>query len=1174
MMNESLSYLLNNAMRLSSFLFTEDGEMKSIIKSFFIINVTTSFWILFTAFMFFWIANRQTAIRNSTKKNETRSRLSRQDRFRVKSTHTVYSIAPPATEPQIEPDDDDDHDREDIIQSTSTGAKDKTNTDAASNLSSSAKRQIFPHRQRQDLLEVASKLKIFSFLNVEAFEMVMNAVEYLDFPRTGMPLSGNDNPLDGSLYVVIEGEVTCSCQINSKSYLGKKVLDCVPLTFEAAAGDIVTSLLSMLCALVKEYDMKEPTTEYDYMQDVDVFALTSKPNTRLIRIAPSCFLEVLNKFPQDVCYIVQTILGRTHRVMVHTLVDHLNLRDEIWNEESIEVTRHTLTSESRDTTLNEFSRLANELYRLDGADNHQDTALLLDVPDDLKKQVTVATSEILGIENPRIDALDSFSKSSSILLVSPGVTLMKEGSRTNHVYMVIAGKVEIGTTKEIKHKGGLGQSKTNITDTKSKINMRRSMANTVSAWNNSNKSSRDFMDEKLPPFRRYYGAVAGDILGALECFVSDTHLNAVRVPPTESQPAIVVRIPKNVYMKYLSTYPKVLKVCLKYLIGSKMPSIVRLLDWGLQWMNVKTGEIVVSRGTPCDSFFIVLSGSLRSNDGKNDNEQIWTKFGRGSCIGGLQILTGESWPGDVHAVRNSELAIVPFSVLDAIMNMFPKALAHFTRVVTTQGIKRNDNMSTMESYGLSIATVAVIPLYSNANEDSSQFCSLLLNAMEKIAPSTLITKSRARACLKSKSYEKDNPVHQDRLTRLLGDLEENNRVVIYQAEQKFTWWTKVSIEHADCVLLAVKANEVPEKSKVDEYLAFLGLSHPVKVHLVKIQNADFDSKLGRGVNDWNEQRPYITNHHLVRQPYTSNVMDINRLCRRITGRSLGLALGGGGARGLAHLGVIRALREAGVTVDMVGGTSQGAFIGALYSQYPDDYETLIAKSKRMAVRLASVKDKLLDLTFPVVSYFNGSRFNDTIIESVGEHTRIQDLILTYFCVTTDICQSSEVIHTKGCCWKYVRASMSLQGYLPPICENGMLLLDGGYANVVPGDVMAKQGAKTVIAVDVSGEVTHDYYEYGTHLSGFWILWNSWNPFTKTVRIPSMGELARRLIWVSSLKKSAEVADSVDLFLRPPVQDYGTLDFDKFDDIVQVGYEYTKHNLPFFFENESVVSGWR
>ena len=71
----------------------------------------------------------------------------------------------------------------------------------------------------------------------------------------------------------------------------------------------------------------------------------------------------------------------------------------------------------------------------------------------------------------------------------------------------------------------------------------------------------------------------------------------------------------------------------------------------------------------------------------------------------------------------------------------------------------------------------------------------------------------------------------------------------------------------------------------------------------------------------------------------------------------------------------------------------------------------------------------------------------------------------------------------------------------------------------------------------------------------------------------MGELARRLIWVSSLKKSAEVADSVDLFLRPPVQDYGTLDFDKFDDIVQVGYEYTKHNLPFFLKmNPWLVDG--
>ena len=116
-----------------------------------------------------------------------------------------------------------------------------------------------------------------------------------------------------------------------------------------------------------------------------------------------------------------------------------------------------------------------------------------------------------------------------------------------------------------------------------------------------------------------------------------------------------------------------------------------------------------------------------------------------------------------------------------------------------------------------------------------------------------------------------------------------------------------------------------------------------------------------------------------------------------------------------------------------------------------------------------------------------------------------------------------------------------------------------YHVLVIADVMKKEfGAHKVIAVDVSHESVHDYYEYGMELSGFWLIWNSWNPFVKTVRVPSMGDINERLAWISSERYKKQVVESkIDLFLRPPVDDYGTLEFDKYDEIVQIGYEYAK-----------------
>jgi lysophospholipid hydrolase len=223
---------------------------------------------------------------------------------------------------------------------------------------------------------------------------------------------------------------------------------------------------------------------------------------------------------------------------------------------------------------------------------------------------------------------------------------------------------------------------------------------------------------------------------------------------------------------------------------------------------------------------------------------------------------------------------------------------------------------------------------------------------------------------------------------------------------------------------------------------------------------------------------------------------------------------------------------------MVGGTSQGAFAGALYARNPDDYSQVLEAFRIMAADASSMKEKLLDLTLPMASMFAGRRFNKGIRKLLG-NMRIQDLVLNFFCVSVDLQNQNTIVHTKGLLWKYVRASMGLTGYLPPISEDKKLLVDGAYLNSLPADVMRyKMGARTVITVDVSTESKREYFEYGTHLSGWWVLYNSWNPFVKTVKVPSMGDISDMLIWVSSEQHRKSVKVASDLYLTPPIQDIG------------------------------------
>jgi lysophospholipid hydrolase len=566
---------------------------------------------------------------------------------------------------------------------------------------------------------------------------------------------------------------------------------------------------------------------------------------------------------------------------------------------------------------------------------------------------------------------------------------------------------------------------------------------------------------------------------------------------------------------------------------------------------------------------------------KNEDE-----YGRGACIGEAHVIVGEEFPNDVYAIRNSELAVLPVNVLEYIMHMFPQTAVHYAKEIATRQVQNKRHKATRAFSGLphlelSVATLAVVPLCFDSAKDAYDLCENITGALSKIAPCALMTKSIARQSVGSTVFNLRNAVHEVKMSRLLGDLEESHRLTVYQTDSKFTSWTKLCIQQADCVLLVVKAEKAPSCYQLERYLAWAFeklLVRQVQVLVLQEVNAgDGTSEtrvpLSREVSEWIENSDFIEGQHLVRLPIKVHDKDVARMCRRITGRSLGLALGGGGARGLAHIGVIKALMERGVLIDICGGTSQGAFIVALYAKNPDSFNELMESTRVMASAMSNKRQKMLDLTLPIVSYFNGKGFNKVIIDCLGEQTKINELILNYFCISTDLCRSAQVIHTKGLCWKYVRASMSLHGYLPPIAENGQLLVDGGYTNLVPGDIMLEQmNAKAVICVDVSKEDTHDYYEYGSSLGGFWLLMNSLNPFVKTVRVPSMGELSQKLIWVSSTNHRSAVMDNVDLFLTPPVHHYGTLEYDKIDEIVQKGYDYAKPRVDAFIrKNPWIVS---
>lgn len=181
-------------------------------------------------------------------------------------------------------------------------------------------------------------------------------------------------------------------------------------------------------------------------------------------------------------------------------------------------------------------------------------------------------------------------------------------------------------------------------------------------------------------------------------------------------------------------------------------------------------------------------------------------------------------------------------------------------------------------------------------------------------------------------------------------------------------------------------------------------------------------------------------------------------------KKIGLALGSGSARGWAHIGVIRALTEAGIRVDCVAGTSIGALVGAVYaSGNIDTLEEVVLELDWKQIAY------FFDVVFPKSGLIDGKKVAD-FIRSHVEEINIEELALPFRAVSTDLATGREVVIKQGDIIQAVRASISVPGIFTPVRKEGAILVDGGLVNPVPVSVVRQMGADFVIAVDLNHDI--------------------------------------------------------------------------------------------------------
>ncbi|XP_053180826.1 patatin-like phospholipase domain-containing protein 7 [Scomber japonicus] len=993
---------------------------------------------------------------------------------------------------------------------------------------------------------------------------------------------------DDSIYVVQDGRLElCIHESDGTDAVVKEVL----------TGDSVHSLLSIL-DIITGYPAPYKT----------VSARAAAPST-ILRLPAAAFQSVFEKYPETLVRVIQIIMVRLQRVTFLALHNYLGLTTELFNPESQAISLVSVSHVLGEAHPHRGLR-RQPSHSEESAPEKSDTekSSPSEVPPKFRKSRSLSNpADITGemsvdlnrvYERARIAKEEMVPASPVKSILKKSVTMLHTPSAVYHYSDTGGGNVQHNKVNAIFQaaKKDLVQV-IQIQDPsllEGRVNLRQVKAGTVVAHQGDQDVSVAFViSGVLHVYQRMidreeesllFVTHPGEMVGHLAVLTGEPLIFTVRA----QRDCMFLSISKAHFYEMMREEPRVV-LNVAHTVVKRVSPFVRQIDFALDWMAVEAGRAVYRQRDKSDSTFIVLSGRLRSVIAKDDGKkELAGEYGRGDLIGVVEALTHMNRATTVHAVRDSELAKLPEGALNSIKRRYPQVV---TRLIHLLGQKILGNMQQVNgplaarSLSLhtpnskwdagnpvsNLSTVTILPVSDEV--PLTAFTLELQHALSGIGPTLLLTSDTIKQRLGAAAL--DN-IHEYRLSSWLGQQEDIHRIVLYQSDSGLTPWTQRCIRQADCIIIVGLAEQEPAVGELERMLE--GSSVRAQKQLVLLHREDGPPP--KGTAEWLNMRSWICRHHHLscpRRVFSRRSLpklrelyqrvfekcpdrhsDFSRLARILTGNTIALVLGGGGARGCSQVGILRALKEAGIPIDLVGGTSIGSFMGALYAEEKSNSRMRV-RAREWAMDMTSLFKKIVDLTYPVTSMFSGASFNSSI-SSVFKGKQIEDLWLPYFNITTDITASTMRVHTYGSLWRYVRASMSLSGYLPPLCDpkDGHLLMDGGYINNLPADVARSMGAKVVIAIDVGSQDETNLTNYGDTLNGWWLLWKRLNPLAEKVKVLNMAEIQTRLAYVCCVRQLELVKDSEYCeYIRPPIDRYGTLEFGKFDEIAEVGYQHGK-----------------
>lgn len=526
-------------------------------------------------------------------------------------------------------------------------------------------------------------------------------------------------------------------------------------------------------------------------------------------------------------------------------------------------------------------------------------------------------------------------------------------------------------------------------------------------------------------------------------------------------------------------------------------------------VHVPAGSLILREGDPAYSMFIVASGRVDVIR-EGPPETLLRVLRRGDVIGELALLQEGVRSASARAQRDTELLELGRAEFESLIEYVPGFAIGMARALAAQvAVSRSQSVSASPP-----RMIAVVGLDGTASATE---------AGQMLADALGVYGSTARLL----SGDMPGIARAERCSQ---------RVVLVAPGQPQQEWTRLCLSEAD-VVLAVTTGR-PDQAWMRQASALRGCE------LLAIGTAVDEETL----QILQPREAQVVAGHQDRKAA------LDAMARRLAGKSLGIVLSGGGARALAHIGVLEELRAAGLRFDRVAGVSMGALIAALAAMGLDGEDVY-----EVCMRGLVKKNPTRDFTLPAYSFIRGAKTRRLLHEVFGER-RIEELPLRFFSLSCDLIRREAVVHRTGRLFDAVYPSLALPGVFPPVSDGrGQLLVDGAVLDNLPVSAMACRGEGPVIAVDAAGPQRQSEPAQSP------LPVRIGRPIRRVLTgsehtIPSFAETIVRSMLVGSANTVAAAREHADLVITPTIEGIGLLDWTAIDRMRELGRDAARKAL--------------